>query len=254
MEVHKAQRLLHKIQALLENNPNHELSRLEKDLLKSYILQLYDTVHDENAAPIEHPVKSQDVPMKQKTEFVTPPVQIKEPEVEIPPVIIPEIKTQKPVEVPIEIKYPEPEITFTSPKVENKTVHVPVQEPVRETVHKTFAPPIEKDHKGGDEALVKLFEQQKNDDVSERFSQVPIASIEAAMGLNERIFTLNELFGGDKALFDATCSKLNLLNSFSEARQLLMNGPARDFRWGDTERLKMAEHFIRIVARRYPKS
>jgi hypothetical protein len=253
MEVHKAQRLLHKIQALLENNPSHELSRLEKDLLKSYILQLYDTVQDEQATPIEQPVKMQEVPVKQKTEFVPPPVKVTEPVVEVPPVIVPEIKTQKPVEVPMEIKYPEPEITFSAPKVENKTVHVPVQEPVRE-VHKTFAPQIEKENKGNDEALVKLFEQQKNDDVSERFSQVPISSIESAMGLNERIFTLNELFGGDKALFDATCSKLNQFHSFAEARQLLMNGPARDFRWGDTERLKMAEHFLRIVSRRYPKS
>ena len=254
MEVHKAQRLLHKIQALLETNPGHDLSRLEKDLLKSYILQLYDTVQDENSVPQEQPIKHQEIPVKPKTEYVKPVIQIPEPEVEKPPVIVPEVKTQKPVEIPIEIKYPEPEITFSAPKVENKTVHIPVQEPVKETLHKTFAPPVEKESKGGDEALSKLFELQTHDDVSDRFSQVPISNIESAMGLNERIFTLKELFGGDKALFDSTCSRLNELRSFSEPKQLLLNGPARDFRWSDPERQKMAEQFIRIVARRYPKS
>src|SRR5699024_4661679 len=100
----------------------------------------------------------------------------------------------------------------------------------------------------------KLFESAKSDDISGRFSHVPIPSIESAMGLNERIFTLNDLFGGNKSLFDATCAKLNNLNSFSDAKDLLIAGPTKDYNWASPKRTKMAEQFIRIVARRYPKT
>src|SRR5688572_26703759 len=99
--------------------------------------------------------------------------------------------------------------------------------------------------------MSKLFDLQKTEE--SRFGHVPIASIESAMGLNERIFTLNELFGGDKSLFDAWVAKLNSLNSFAEARNVLISGPAKDFKWTDPQRIKMAEQFIRIVSRRYPK-
>ena len=44
MDLTKAQRLLNKIQAFLDNGNGHELSRLEKDLLKSYVQQLYEAV------------------------------------------------------------------------------------------------------------------------------------------------------------------------------------------------------------------
>ena len=252
MELQKAQRLLHKIQALLEPNSGHDLSRLEKDLLKSYIVQLYEAVQDESLILPEQPVKQKEIIPPVKTETVKTPIQETEPEKEIPALIVPEVKVQKPVEIPVEINYAQPETIVVQPKVEQKIVHTPVHEPIKETVQKPYVHTIEKDT-AGDDALKKLFEQ-KSDDVSERFSQVPITSIEAAMGLNERIFTLNELFGGDKTLFDSTCAKLNQFRSFSEAQQLLMNGPARDFKWGDKERLKMAEQFLRIVSRRYPKS
>ena len=272
MELQKAQRLLHKIQALLEPNSGHDLSRLEKDLLKSYIVQLYDAIQDESLILPEQPVKTKEIVVPARTETPKPPVQEKEPEKEIPTLIVPEIKVQKPVEVPVEINFTQQETIMAQTKVEPKIIHSPVyepvhepvkeqmrepvketiKEPVKESVSKPYVHTLEKDQTG-DEALKKLFEQ-RGDDMSERFSQVPIASIEAAMGLNERIFTLNELFGGDKSLFDSTCAKLNQFRSFSEAQQLLMNGPARDFKWGDKERLKMAEQFLRIVSRRYPKS
>ena len=255
MDLLKARRFLLKIQTLLEHDSQQEMSRLEKDLVKSYIIQLYEAVHDEESVPFEPYVKVSEKTIRSSQETLKPErpiIQVTEPNVEIPKVSIPEIKPPKPPEIPVEIKYPQPEIITTPPKVEYKPVHVPVAEPIKETVH-TVAVPQEKHTVNPDEALSRLFELQRHDDVSERFSHVPIDNIEAAMGLNERIFTLKELFGGDKTLFDATCDQLNKLHSFSEAESLLVSGPARIFRWGEAERLKMAEQFIRIVARRYPK-
>jgi len=267
MDKIKARRLLLKIQTFLEPEAQQELSRLEKDLIKSYILQLYEAVQDEETHKHEAPVRTNDVYHAPKVEAYKPEVPVppvKEFVPEPPPVFVPEIKVQKPVEIPVEIKHPEPEIktpepefVYTPPKQEAKVFQVPVEEPVKEVVkERMFTPPpaIHIKDEGIDEALLQLFEPVKNLDVADRFSHVPISSIEGAMGLNERIFTLKELFGSDRDLFDATCTRLNELHSFAEARQLLLHGPAKQFKWSDPERIKMAEQFIRIVSRRYPKA
>jgi len=250
MDIQKARRFLLKIQTLMDQESQQDLSRLEKDLLKSYIVQLYESIMDESPVTQDKVSKQSEIGFLPKTE--KPPVQVTEPKVETPTVNIPEIKPQPSKEVPVEIHYTPPEIVTPPPVTEYKPVYTPVVEPKKEPVHQVHREP-EKPVSNPDEALAKLFELQTHDDVADRFSHVPITDIQSAMGLNERIFTLKELFGGDKTLFDATCEQLNHLNSFSEARKLLINGPARLFKWNEAERMKMAEQFIRIVARRYPK-
>jgi hypothetical protein len=250
MNVEKARRFLLKIQALLDQDAEQELSRLEKDLVKSYIQQLYEAVAEDPSFTQVPEVKSSDYGTK--VNVPPPPPEhtnkgVKETIVETPEVKIPEYKPQKHQEVPVEIKYPEPEIVKT-PQVEPP----PLKERTKEPVHKMVPPPIN-EHVHPEESLNSFFESLQLDNVSERFSHIPIDDIQSAMGLNERIFTLKELFGGDKALFDATCEQLNHLHSLSEAKDLLMKGPARLFKWSEVERIKMAEQFIRIVARRYPK-
>ncbi len=253
MDLKKAQRLLHKIEAFLDNGNAQELSRLEKDLIRSYVLQLYDVVTDEASShepEEEKPVKFVEHKM---------PVREPAPKIEVPQAK--EMETTKPFqpdygttiqkEKPFEVEVPVQMTQKTSPPVETKSFQYPEPEKVKETVQ-----PVKSNQSSSElnEGLVNLFDLPKTDEMSGRFTHIPINSIESAMGLNERIFTLNELFGGDKALFDATCNRLNHLTSYAEARTILMNGPAKDFRWSEPERLKMAEQFVRIVSRRYPKS
>ena len=270
MDIKKAHRLLTKIQAFLDDGHGQELSRLEKDLIKSYVQQLYDAVttdvndSSEETSKITESHKPRhtiEEPVKKELPFHhSEPVRQETPKPVFQEYVAP---VEKPVTPP-------PVFTETPAPVMKEKVEdfqSKVQEPIHLHETHTYSPPViepvkhvqpqEKNvHTSSDpqEALNKLFDQQKSDDSSVRFGHVPIPSIESAMGLNERIFTLNELFGGDKVLFDAWCTRLNNLNSFTEARQVLISGPAKDFRWGDPERIKMAEQFIRIIARRYPKS
>ncbi len=284
MDMTKAQRLLNKIQAFLDDGNSHELSRLEKDLLKSYVQQLYEAViSDEHTSlpdqskPSEtqfHKSHKEEFPKVEQTitrkteapKAETPKTET--PKAEPPKTVyseymppVPKTETSAPVysdyippaakEKPAEAKAPRTEMVETIPPVESKPYQAYVPEPLKETL-RTTKPPVSSPE--SPDALSKLFDLQKSEEMSSRFGHVPIASIESAMGLNERIFTLNELFGGDKGLFDAWCTKLNNLHSFAEARNVLMSGPARDFKWTDPQRVKMAEQFIRIVSRRYPKS
>lgn len=289
MDLTKAQRLLTKIQAFLDNGNGHELSRLEKDLIKSYVQQLYEAVTSDETSIGDELQKTKEVPpQKNYKSEPTPKVETPAPRVtepvkpetevtEYPEYVAPVYKTEPTLytehhslkqEKNVEKEEIKPEFK-SAPIVENPKMetqpehvkeHIPFERnteefskygPVKETVH---APKHVISHGQSDEALLKLFDLQKSDEMGSRFSHVPIASIESAMGLNERIFTLNELFGGDKGLFDAWCAKLNSLNSFADAKKVLVEGPAKDFKWSEPERIKMAEQFIRIVSRKYPKS
>ena len=247
MNLTKAQRLLIKIQAFLENGNGNELSRLENDLLKSYIIQLYEAVTSDEKEHVPDLPKFVETHAP-KVHFVEPPpVHVPEPpKMEPFRYVPPDPIVAKIKEIPVEITTPVAEPIVMTPK----PVHFPIAEPVIETTPAYKPIPLPTNEV---EAIEKLFALPVNKDMPSRFSHVPIDSIESAMGLNERIFTLNDLFGGNKGLFDATCTQLNALSSFSEAKTLLINGPARQFKWSDPERLKMAEEFIRILVRRYPK-
>lgn len=246
MDLTKAQYLLLKIQTFLEMGHGNELSRLEKDLMKSYIIQLYDAVSTDDISSIEKSFNQFKPEPKQEDriqEVVMPP------KVESPPpapmdngnsyVKELEAREETPVARPTYTP-PEPEVVEEQKPAPAAAKEIPITKPV--------------ETKGvASEELVNLFVLSHPNEMDSRFSHVPIDDIASALGLNERIFTLNVLFGGDRELFDTTCVELNRLSSFSEATDILLGGPARKYNWADREAVKMAEHFIRTVARRYPQ-
>jgi hypothetical protein len=81
MDLKKAQLLLHKIEAFLDNGRSQNLSRLEKDLMKSYIVQLYDAVTDETTSSMPEEEKP--------IEFVEHKMPRREP---APKVEVPQVK------------------------------------------------------------------------------------------------------------------------------------------------------------------
>jgi len=105
--------------------------------------------------------------------------------------------------------------------------------------------------KQNDDDLEVLFQIKESTELSERLSQLPIDDIWAAMGLNERIFTQNELFGGQSEIFQSTVKELNRCETFEEARALLKEGPVVEFSWTAPDRKNIAKNFIRLVKRKY---
>jgi hypothetical protein len=105
--------------------------------------------------------------------------------------------------------------------------------------------------KQNDDELDALFQIKESTELSERLSQLPIDDIWAAMGLNERIFTQNELFGGQSETFRSTVSELNKCDTFEEAKERLKEGPIIEFNWTAPDRKNIAKNFIRLVKRKY---
>ncbi|HRG67579.1 MAG: hypothetical protein JNL65_04470 [Saprospiraceae bacterium] len=97
----------------------------------------------------------------------------------------------------------------------------------------------------------ELFTFKKVEDLSEQLDSTPISSIQKAMGLNERILTQNELFGGDKNSFDNALQRLNSLESFEEARNYLSDELIPQYDWMDEKRIKKAQWFIKLIKRKY---
>jgi len=103
-----------------------------------------------------------------------------------------------------------------------------------------------------DEELLALFEDEGlGNELSDKLSQRPLKDLTKAMSINERIFTIKELFGNDKDEYHNMMTALNGLNSFDEAKQILLGSVASKYNWGDKGKMKKAIGFVKTVRRRY---
>lgn len=255
MDLQQAKILLEKLTRLNNSMLLDEgnISAIEKDLMRSYIRDLYDTMID-GSKSIARP----------KVQIVEPVPQPKEPVIEERVEIIKKApidhqsiadEAQKLADKvaenarkaaaqlstnPISVPTPRPKVV-EQPKV------VPVQAaPVEATTSNGSAPISSRDHE-----IEALFEISQAKQLSEKLSETPIPDLSKALGLNEKIFTINELFGGNKAVYEDTVETLNGFSNFSEAKDFLIDRIAKNFNWSSNEKRKKAKIFIKLVFRRY---
>ncbi|MFZ1706183.1 MAG: hypothetical protein WAT79_17690 [Saprospiraceae bacterium] len=222
---------LNKINILTQSADNDGLlSSLEQDLLASYIRELYEILYDEQPVIQTRSDGFQNSRIKEVVKEVreTPPaaplvIEEKEPEVKPEPVaVVKEIV--KAVEQLEEKKIPET---------------TPVASPVKERV---------KIDKG---LLEELFAEGKMADLSDKLASQKIPDLAKAMGINEKIFTIQELFNNDNNLFNQTISQLNTLTDFQAAQTYLSNDVIPTLDWTSDKKIKKAATFIKLVRRRF---
>ena len=239
MDLQKAKILLDKINALY-NNMNADaknISAIEKDLMKNYIQQLYESFLD---MPGQATSRSAVEVIKSKRKVtLNKPAAIKiPPPPPPPPAPDPEPVVQKAPPPPPPPPKPKP----APPKPTPAAVEKPKPKPAPAKPAPIVAVPAE---------LEDLFAFNSAKELSEKLSEMPIKNIKKAMGLNERIFTVNELFGGDQAVFDQTVDTLNNLSDFDQAKSFLLQNAASKYNWGAKGRKTKAKNFIKLVKRRY---
>ena len=71
------------------------------------------------------------------------------------------------------------------------------------------------------------------------------------MSINERIFTLKELFGNEEEVFKTTLNELNGLSNYEEAKNYLAEKVVDKYDWVNDSKIKKAKNFIKLVKRRY---
>ena len=245
MNIKKVEKQVRKISQLLENiKEEGHVNKIERDLMMSYIRDLYEKVSDldsdsstgkrskkstSHSAPVIEtrpvetpaaPVEMADVVRKEVQERTTPPAQ-------------PEPRREDPYQSPPFVARETPSASFAASETP-----VAVSTPV---VESPSAP----------EELLELFDVGAISEISDKLSRSPIADLTKSMGINEKIFTVQELFGGDKNLFDKSMADLNGLTSLEQARDYLVTHVAIDQDWASVGKIKKAANFVKLISRRY---
>lgn len=100
-------------------------------------------------------------------------------------------------------------------------------------------------------ALSAVFAKKEATDLSDKLSLSPIKDLTKVMSINEKIFTVNELFSGNQGEFNSCLEKLNGFGNYEEAIAYLSKSIAPQFGWDDEGRLKKVEQFMILVQRRF---
>jgi hypothetical protein len=241
MDISLFSKKLSKISVIVDSTSDGtELSPLERDLLLSYIRDLYDIALD--GAPIQKPAH--------KTPKVEP--------VYVPPVVetvvnIPTPPVAKPVEPTVEV--PIAEVKVEAPKVEHIPVEKVIETPPVEKVQVATAPipaVTSKPNLSSHSADVQeLFEEAKVNDLSDKLSLTPIKDLTRSMGINERVHNQAELFANNRDHFVEVLDALNKMENFEQATSYILSNLIDKYDWTNDKRSKQAAQFIKLVKRRY---
>ena len=247
MNIKKVEKSTRKINQLLENiKEEGSVSRIEKDLLLSYIRDMYEKVMDVKESKTS---KSSNVSISERS-FDIPKAEVKETAT---PAYIAEVvrrevqSTPKPIREAVvqEVQQATVVTEEYSEVVNTPAYEAPVNtisEPMVEEAPITPSAPSE---------LLDLFSENAISELSDRLSMSPITDLTKSMGINEKIFTIQELFGGDSSLFSSTMQELDKLSSLEQAREYLVTTVAMDQNWANESKIKKAATFVKLISRRY---
>lgn len=229
MDINNFNKKLHKVSALAESiNEDGSISALEKDLLLSYIRELYESVLD--AAPGSKSENKAPAPRPQPAEREVPAPVTESPTVHIP----------APAPVP-------------DPTPEPVRAHEPVVQDVVQTepVKPVSVPAPSAARPQNKAAIDELFAEDKITDLSDKLAHAPVKDLMKSMGINEKIFTQQELFGNNQQVFTDTLQELNNCSGFDQARQYLLDHVVDKYDWTHENRIKKASTFIKLVRRKF---
>jgi len=233
MNIKKIEKQLKKINQLFDNiKEDGTVSAIERDLLLSYVRGLYEKIivteksSDNNAAPV--------AAAKPRVEEKAPVVE----EIAPPANNIAEVVMKEVVEADQFTSQ-----TASSPQVQS-SYSAPQQEVAVQEIKEEPKPEVPQE-------LVKLFEFEAVNELSDKLSRSPIADLTKCMGINEKIFTVQELFGGNSELFTRSMEALDKFNSLEQARDYLVENVAVEQKWAEEGKVKKATNFIKLISRRY---
>ncbi len=218
----KIKKQINKINSFFESiTTDDEISKIEKNLLLSYISKLYESILDPIDNLVAEAKTSRPVAMKKKTETGLPVVE--EIEIISTPQEILVKDAVKPI-IPVETK---------------KTVNTPASVIIE-------ASKVELSEK-----MISIFEKSRELEISDKLGNLPLKDLTKVMGINERMFTIKELFGGNQERFKTVMSDINELSGYDEAKEYLIREVATELKWDSEAHYKKADKFVKLVQRRF---
>jgi hypothetical protein len=223
MNTQQAQIQIDKINALWRsmNATPGQISSIERDLMRSYILNLYEAFTLEAVVPAQTSIPASPTPT------------IYEPPMAKPTVIAPPPVESKPVNEPLPPKVIPP----PPPKPDNPPVSVPGISVKTAPIEQRFD---------------SLFKASASGDLSDKLSRQPIAQLNKAFAINDKVLYINDLFEKDHLVFSDTIRVLDNLQHMDEAKRIIAD-LADQYQWLDETRLETAQAFVQLVQRRFLK-
>ena len=234
MNTDKINKKIRKISLLLETfEDGNQVSALEKDLLLSYIKDMYDMVLDTSVSRNEVRTEARDIQVipedlggqSEKISSIPSP-KIQAREVQKEPVV---------TEVPVPLPQKKEAVQNTVSVAD--TEKIPVVKPTGTHLSQ--------------EAMEEIFKEEKVSELSDKLSMSHIDDIRKGLGLNERLFTQKELFGDNSSHFNEVLDTLNKMSTYDEAKTYLLNNVIPVYHWDSEGKVKKAATFIKLVKRRF---
>lgn len=236
---------------------SEKLSTLEKDLILQYLREMYEWMHDNPAMKgnhiAEHIVDQQDLNEEEK--WTTDNITFTDPE---PEVTEAEFPAEEPVIHQVEIEIPvvqtvvEPVILpEVAPTTEAPASQESVPAPIHHEERTSQTPAVPTKPDINPDIYENLFGDIRMQDLSDKLAWQKIPDLTKAMGINEKILTIQELFKNNQDLFNKTLADLNSLSSFDEAKHYLIDHIIGPMDWAADNKVKKAANFIRLIRRRF---
>lgn len=234
MNTDKINKKIRKISLLLETfEDGNQISALEKDLLLSYIKDLYDMVLDTSVSRNEVRTEARDIQVI--------PEDLGGPSDKISPIPSPKIQEREvhkePVVTEVTVPLPQKKEAVQNTVSVADTVKIPVVKPTGTHLSQ--------------EAMEEIFKEEKVSELSDKLSMSHIDDIRKGLGLNERLFTQKELFGDNSSHFNEVLDTLNKMSTYDEAKTYLLNNVIPVYHWDSEGKVKKAATFIKLVKRRF---
>ncbi len=234
MDLQQSKKILDKINALYQSISveDDHISSIERDLMLSYIRQLYESFLDTKPETLSAPARKAIKKAKIKK---TPPANPQPVE---------------PAPAPPKESAPEPVFEVVPPTPEPEPEPAPAPKPKVESEPVSKTPPASKVKAAPLGKYKTLFENKEAHELSEKLSLQPISDITKSIAINDKLLYVNDLFGKDANAYAVTLNQLNSLGSMDEARNVLLEF-AKSNDWLADEKQDTARAFIKLVRRRY---
>lgn len=228
-----------------------KLSTLDKDLLKKYIHDLYETILTLEPGNVVTETKK---PVKEEIPVPQPPVAppaaqppvTETPKAETPVPTPPLVKEPEPpaamVEQPVILADPIPAGEVVAPRSEMPTVENTMPPVAQELINPIPPKQVERP------SLYEKHLQTDKNDLASKLQQSPIHDLKKAISINKKFEFINELFKGDHEKYAKAIHYMNGLTSGAVAKEHL-NQLKREYNWNEEDRLYI--ELANLVDRRF---
>lgn len=237
MHVKRSLKLLTKINGVFNHivEEGDELSALESQLLKNYIIELYDAVCESD--------KQEDAPAKASTKEnqpMAPKPAVSQREEVAPPKPVTSADQAKPT-------VEEPPMPQASRVIEQSGIPLSpaAKQSIEEATAETIAQPavLEKKKEGPLDALYAAIDEKID---TGHLGQKLITDLKKSIGLNDKLRYANELFNGNQSKLLET---LDLVNQEKDTDRVKahLNELAENHHWTDPKKASTLNQFLHLI-------